>query len=105
MDTIAVRNSLGLRQAPNISVSEPVAQAIAAVKERIARQCRVECEALRSDLMLIVDNFAERHGIKAIGWSSPNDKVEPSVAIGLLTTRLAEQLAEQEFERFLARFN
>jgi hypothetical protein len=99
---------------PNLLMGEPVAElkpdpklraALDASREKIRRRCQSQCEVLRSNLQIILTDFCDAHAISSISWSGPADEVPPAFALDLLAARLAERLADLEYERFLSRFS
>jgi hypothetical protein len=97
-----------------LAIGEPVADlkidsklrlALDAAREKIKRRCQSQCEVLKSNLQIILTDFCDSHGIDSIAWAGPVDQVSPAFALDLLAGRLAEKLAEIEYERFLARFS
>jgi hypothetical protein len=97
-----------------LAIGEPVADlkidpklrlALDATREKIKRRASAQCEVLKSNLAIILNDFLTEHGIDSIAWAGAADQVAPAFALDLLAGRLAEKLAEIEFEKFLSRFS
>jgi hypothetical protein len=78
--------------------------ALAGARSKLEARARSECEQLKSNLGLILRDFTDQHGISAINWVSPLDRLAPCDVLDMLAARLCLELTEKMYARFLERF-